>query len=123
MLEVCDENLEDEKVVRSVGAAALSDGEHRRAQARGAERMMKAGRATIQRRQDTLIIDYHVGHLESVPYTELQTGLQDLKQQLAGQCISVLDVAIYHPDHFWLFYYHKLSVEDALRRIGAAARK
>lgn len=114
------------KLARSVGAAALSELALREAETRGGERMMNAGKATITRFEDTLLIDYKVGRSkrhESVPYEELEPALEDLRDQLAGDCISDLDVAVYHPEHFWLFRHHGIAIDDALQRIGAAAKR
>jgi len=113
------------KLARSVGAAALSELEVRQSETSGGERMMNGGKAIIQRVDDSLVVDYKVGRSkrsETIPFTELDSTLEDLREQLAGDCISALDVAIYYPEHFWLFRYHKINVEDALQRIGAKAK-
>jgi hypothetical protein len=114
------------KLARSVGAAALSELELRQAETRGGERMMNAGKATFARVEDTLVIDYKVGRSkrhESAPYQELVLAMDDLKQQLGGDLISALDVAIHYPEHYWLFRYHKMSVDEALKQIGGTAKR
>lgn len=115
------------KLARSVGAAALSELELRRAETAGGERMMNGSKAIMTLTDNnTLVIDYKVGRSkrhETVPYAELDATLADLKEQLAGDFISALDVAIHYHEHYWLLRYHKKPIEEALVDIGASGKR
>jgi hypothetical protein len=114
------------KLARSVGTAALSELEVRQAETRGGERMMNASKATFQRVDDVLVINYKVGRskrCESVPFQDIALVLDDLKQQLAGDSITGLEIAIHYADHFWLLRYHGKKIDDALDEIGASLKR
>lgn len=114
------------KLARSVNNAMASELEQRQLETAGTDRMARAKGVEVVENDDdsTLVITYKLGRKavkEVHPYKTWEETKAELIVGLdSTQLDSVLELATYHPDYYWLVYYHNrgAGLEDVLITAG-----
>lgn len=119
------------KLARSVAAEVGDEMEQRRKETAGTERVT-AKRDTIQFsiQGHDLYVDYKVGRAkrhEEFPLLTLEETRNALLECVAGDRVSLLDVATHYPDYYWVLRYHlgvAQNMSDYLEKdLGIAQQK
>lgn len=112
------------KLARSVASHMGDELEQRRAENAGTDRMC-AKNIDMREEGDVLNIDYKVGRRKVHETAPFIANWSDVKEEftnlLDGDIISDMDFAIYYPQVYWLWKYHKKP--DLTGLVGSSKRR
>ena len=104
------------KLARSVSGAMGSELEQRERETAGGDRMARARSVLYTVAGDSLTVDYKLGRRavrEAHPYAAWEAAAAELAAGLDGELLeSVLELAIEHPQYYWLARYHHRQASD-----------